>query len=52
MNKFYLILVKVCYSWWVLSALSILHKLHWINKDKLINFILEAQVSKFGSKYD
>ncbi|TIA92379.1 hypothetical protein E3P99_00683 [Wallemia hederae] len=36
-------LEDVCYSWWVLSALSILHRLHWINKDKLISFILSAQ---------
>lgn len=35
---------QVCYSWWDLSALSILGKLHWINRDKLITFILDAQV--------
>jgi len=37
-------LEDVCYSWWVLSALSILGKLHWINKEKLFEFVLSAQV--------
>lgn len=36
-------LEDVCYSWWVLSGLSILHRLHWINKDKLVSFILSSQ---------
>lgn len=36
--------VQVCYSWWDLAALSILGRLHWINKDSLISFILGAQV--------
>lgn len=34
---------QVCYSWWVLSALSILGKLHWISGSKLSSFILSAQ---------
>lgn len=34
---------QVCYSWWVLSALSILRKLHWISGSKLSSFILSAQ---------
>lgn len=38
-------LEDVCYSWWVLSALSILGRLHWIDAEKLIKFILSAQVS-------
>ena len=37
--------VQVCYSFWVLSALSILRKVHWIDVDKLVAFILSAQVS-------
>ena len=37
-------LEDVCYSWWDLASLSILGKLHWINRDKLISFILESQV--------
>ncbi|UZJ50732.1 hypothetical protein CBS101457_000052 [Exobasidium rhododendri] len=36
-------LEDVCYSWWVLSALAMLSKLHWINGAKLGNFILSAQ---------
>lgn len=36
--------MQVCYSFWVLSALSILNKLHYINDSKLIEFILSAQV--------
>ncbi|KAJ9095355.1 hypothetical protein QFC19_007599 [Naganishia cerealis] len=36
-------LEDVCYSWWNLSALSILGKLHWINREELIKFILNSQ---------
>ena len=36
-------LSKVCYSWWVLSCLAILDKVSYIQRDKLIQFILEAQ---------
>jgi geranylgeranyl transferase type-2 subunit beta len=36
-------LEDVCYSWWNLAALSIIGKLHWINRDKLFQFILAAQ---------
>ena len=35
---------QVCYSFWVLSALSILKKLKWIDADKLTRFILSAEV--------
>lgn len=38
-------LEDVCYSWWNIAALSIIGKLHWINRDKLFSFILGAQVS-------
>ena len=38
------LLIQVCYSFWVLSSLSIMKKLHWINSDALISFILSAQV--------
>lgn len=34
----------VCYSWWVLSALAILGRLHWIDQQKLQQFILSCQV--------
>lgn len=34
----------VCYSWWVMSALAMIGRLHWINGDKLAAFILRCQV--------
>ena len=34
----------VCYSWWILSALSILGKVDWIDTARLANFILDCQV--------
>ena len=33
----------VCYSWWILSSLSILGKMNWIDGKKLTRFILECQ---------
>jgi geranylgeranyl transferase type-2 subunit beta len=33
----------VCYSWWILSVLSILGRMDWINRDKLAMFIAKAQ---------
>jgi geranylgeranyl transferase type-2 subunit beta len=33
----------VCYSWWILSSLSILGRVSWIDSDKLCNFIIQAQ---------
>ncbi|KAI0942616.1 hypothetical protein AcW1_003199 [Taiwanofungus camphoratus] len=36
-------LEDICYSHWVLSSLSILNKLRWIDTDKLTSFILSAQ---------
>jgi geranylgeranyl transferase type-2 subunit beta len=37
-------LPDVCYSWWVLSALRTLGRLHWIDSAKLRAFILACQV--------
>lgn len=37
-------LEDVCYSWWVLSSLAMIDRLHWVNRDKLIHFILRCQV--------
>ena len=34
----------VCYSWWVLSSLAMIDRLHWIDGSKLIRFILLCQV--------
>lgn len=33
----------VCYSWWILSSLSILGKMKWIDGQKLTTFILGCQ---------
>lgn len=33
----------MCYSWWCLSSLSILGRLHWIDSDELVRFILHCQ---------
>jgi geranylgeranyl transferase type-2 subunit beta len=35
----------VCYSWWVMSSMAMLNKLHWIDGQKLTQFILQCQVS-------
>ena len=37
-------LVDVCYSWWVMSSMAMIKKLHWIDADKLSQFILRCQV--------
>lgn len=38
-------LEDVCYSWWVVSSLAMIGKVHWIDGDKLVEFILKCQVS-------
>jgi hypothetical protein len=40
---------QVCYSWWDLAGMSVIGRLEWINRDKLIDFILGAQVGPNGS---
>ncbi|PWN28876.1 terpenoid cyclases/Protein prenyltransferase [Jaminaea rosea] len=45
-------LEDVCYSWWVLSSLSILRKLDWIDGEKLRRFILSAQDPDLGGIAD
>jgi geranylgeranyl transferase type-2 subunit beta len=37
-------LEDVCYSWWVLSSLTMIRRQEWIDCPALINFILSAQV--------
>ena len=37
-------LEDVCYSWWVMSSLAMIDRLHWIDGDKLTAFILRCQV--------
>jgi geranylgeranyl transferase type-2 subunit beta len=36
-------LVDVCYSWWVLTSMAMIDRLHWIDKAKLTDFILQCQ---------
>ncbi|XP_035721467.1 geranylgeranyl transferase type-2 subunit beta-like isoform X2 [Vespa mandarinia] len=36
-------LPDVCYSWWVLSTLTILNRLHWIDKKRLVDYVLTCQ---------
>ena len=43
---------QVCYSFWVLSSLSILNKVHWIDDAKLISFILSSQDPEGGGIAD
>lgn len=38
--------LQVCYSWWCLSCLGILDRLHWIDKEALTRFILYCQVRR------
>lgn len=38
----------VCYSWWVLSPLAIIGRLHWIDREQLIGFILTCQDPELG----
>ena len=39
-------LEDVCYSWWVMSAMAMIDRLHWVDAQKLTNFILRCQVSR------
>jgi geranylgeranyl transferase type-2 subunit beta len=42
----------VCYSWWILSVLSILGQVSWINGNKLAGFILRCQDEEDGGIAD
>lgn len=42
----------VCYSWWIVSVLSIIGKLKWIDNDLLVKFILNAQDKVHGGIAD
>lgn len=45
-------LQDVCYSWWALSALKIMGKLHWIDGGALRDFILYCQDEHGGGISD
>ncbi|KDP46999.1 hypothetical protein JCGZ_02435 [Jatropha curcas] len=45
-------LPDVCYSWWVLASLIMIDRVHWINKEKLVKFILNCQDTENGGISD
>ncbi|KAK4577395.1 hypothetical protein RGQ29_027763 [Quercus rubra] len=45
-------LPDVCCSWWVLSSLIMIDRVHWINKEKLVEFILDCQDMENGGISD
>ncbi|KAI4471381.1 geranylgeranyl transferase type beta subunit [Holotrichia oblita] len=45
-------LPDVCYSWWVLSSLKLLGRLHWISWTDLENFIMACQDGETGGISD
>ncbi|PWW78368.1 terpenoid cyclases/Protein prenyltransferase [Tuber magnatum] len=45
-------LEDVCYSWWVLSSMAMIGRLHWIDKEKLVEFILSCQDEENGGIAD
>lgn len=42
----------VCYSWWVVSSLSVLGRTHWIDKEALFVYILSCQDTQDGGFSD
>lgn len=42
----------VCYSWWVLTGLTALERIDWINPRQLTSFILSCQDDVFGGISD
>ncbi|XP_044469508.1 geranylgeranyl transferase type-2 subunit beta 1-like isoform X1 [Mangifera indica] len=45
-------LPDVCYSWWVLSSSIMINRAHWINKEKLVKYILDCQDTENGGISD
>ncbi|KAH0773333.1 hypothetical protein KY290_010470 [Solanum tuberosum] len=45
-------LPDVCYSWWVLSNLIMIDRVHWIDKEKLAKFILDCQKGGISDRPD
>jgi len=45
-------LEDVCYSWWVVSSLAMIDRLHWIDGKKLAAFILKCQDTNDGGIAD
>jgi len=42
----------VCYSWWILSSLSVLGKAHWVDQEALRQFVLKSQDEEDGGISD
>ncbi|GFY88872.1 RAB geranylgeranyl transferase beta subunit 1 [Actinidia rufa] len=40
------------YSWWILSSLIMVDRVHWIDKAKLVKFILDCQDKEKGGISD
>ena len=45
-------LEDVCYSWWVLSSLAMIDRLHWIDRNRLTSFIFQCQDPQNGGLAD
>lgn len=45
-------LEDVCYSWWVISSIAMLDKVHWIDGTALTKFILRCQDAEHGGIAD
>jgi len=45
-------LPDLCYSWWVLASLSMLNRIHWVDKKALQDFILACQDAETGGFSD
>jgi len=45
-------LEDVCYSWWVVSSLAMIDRIHWIDQTKLAEFILKCQDPNMGGISD
>ena len=45
-------LPDVCYSWWILSSTSILDRTHWMDREKLRDYILMCQDWETGGISD
>lgn len=42
----------VCYSWWVVSPLAMLKRIHWLDRPALRKFILSCQDAEHGGMSD
>lgn len=45
-------LVDCCYAWWVGSSLAMLGRLHWVDGEKLAEFVLKCQDGEVGGFAD